>query len=332
MSGSDARPVLVTGAGGFIGSHLVRRLRTDGFRVVGLDAYRGTTTEPIAAVRLAEMRDDPGFDLIEMDLVAGTLDHLVKRVRPAAIFHLAARPGARDSDPEALARDNVRATAAVVTAAVAADVGDLVFASSSSVYGAGRTRGPSRETDDVSPLSPYAVTKRTGEMLCLNAALRSRVVRLFTVYGPGQRSDMAFHRFITASLEQTSAPRYQPSDAARDFTYVADAVEGVLLAWRYGRRPIYNVSGGEVVTLAVAVRIIEELTGSALSTHLAPAPPQPMVTRADLTLARSHLGYRVRFGLRDGLAVQVAAASAECLPRGTFAVERVRAGGRSSDH
>ncbi|MCW2526457.1 MAG: galE [Pseudonocardiales bacterium] len=308
VSESHSGPVLVTGAAGFIGSHLVRRLRSNGYRVVGLDAFRGTTTASIAAVRLAELDNDPGFELTEMDLLSGSLDHVVQRVAPVAIFHLAARPGARDADPSALARDNVRATTAVVSAAVAAGVSDLVFASSSSVYGDAGSRGPSCETDEVSPMSAYAATKRTGELLCLNAGLRSRVVRLFTVYGPGQRSDMAFHRFITAALERTSAPRYQQVGAARDFTYVADAVEGLLLAWRYGRAPIYNVSGGKVVTLDEVLTIIAELTGSAPMTHAASAPLQPMVTRADLTLAQAQLGYWARFGLRDGLALQVAAA------------------------
>lgn len=269
------------------------------------------TTRKVAAARLAELSADPGFGLVELDLVGDDLAHAVASVGPAAIFHLAARPGVRDVDTAALLRDNVRATDAVVAAATAARVPELVFASSSSVYGDAGARGPSREGDAVAPLSPYGKAKRAAELLCLGASVRSRVVRLFTVYGPGQRSDMAFQRFITSSLAGTSAPLYQRCDVARDFTYVADAVEGILLAWKRGTAPIYNVSGGEVVTLAAARRMVEELTGAALTTHVAHSPTQPSATRADLSCARSDLGYRPRVGLRAGLTAQVAAAVAD---------------------
>ena len=121
---------------------------------------------------------------------------------------------------------------------------------------------------------------------------------------------MAFERFIAACLAGGSAPLYQDARVARDFTYVADAVEGLLRAWRYGRAPVYNVSGGEVVELARACRMIEELTGAALATHRVQAPPQPSATRADLRLARADLGYAPRVGLRAGLTEQIAAAVA----------------------
>jgi UDP-glucuronate 4-epimerase len=301
--------VLVTGAAGFIGSHLARRLRVEGHRVVGVDAYRGATTQTIAARRLGELCNDPGFDLVELDLVGGDLDRVVAGAR--AVFHFAARPGARDGDEPAFLRDNVKATAAVVAATTAADVPDLVFASSSSVYGDAGARAPCREGGPVRPLSPYAKTKRAAELLCLGSSLRSTIVRLFTVYGPHQRSDMAFQRFITASLTGAAAPIYQPLGVARDFTYVTDAVEGTILAWKHGTAPIYNVSGGKVVDLASACRLIEELTGANIETHPADAPPQPSATRADLSLARSQLGYRPRVGLRAGLKEQIATARAD---------------------
>ncbi len=220
---------LVTGAAGFIGSHLVRRLRADGHPVVGVDAFRGVTTPAIAALRLAELRDDPGFDLVELDLTGDDLHRLVAQVRPQVIFHLAARPGARDADADALHRDNVQATACVVAAADADAVPDLVFTSSSSVYGEAGVRGPCHEGDSVEPLSPYGEAKRAAELLCLEATARTTILRLFTVYGPGQRPDMAFARFITSSLSGLSAPLYQRCHVSRDFTYVADAVEGIML-------------------------------------------------------------------------------------------------------
>jgi nucleoside-diphosphate-sugar epimerase len=297
--------VLVTGAAGFIGSHLVRRLRAEGHRVVGVDAYRGRTSAAIALRRLGELCHDPGFDLVELDLVSGDLGRLAARAQ--AIFHLAARPGARDTDVKALTRDNVQATAGVLAAAATADVPDVVFTSSSSVYGELGARRLCREGDAVRPLSTYGQTKYSAELLCLRSKVRTRIVRLFTVYGPGQRSDMAFQRFITSALTGVYAPIYQHPGVARDFTFVSDAVEGTIRAWTRGIAPIYNISGGLVVDLASARRMIEELTGARIETHPAPAPPQPSVTYADLSLARSHLGYRPRVGLRAGLAQQIAA-------------------------
>jgi len=302
--------VLVTGAAGFIGSRLARRLHAEGHHVVGIDAFRGTTTPALAAQRLAGLAGAPGFELLERDLTAPGLERVVRRVRPDVVFHLAGRPGARDPDTAALVRDCVDATERLVEATVAAGVPEIVFSSSSTVYGDAGSRGACPEDGPVLPLSPYGEAKRAGELMVLASPLRSTVVRFFTVYGPGQRPDMAFARFIDAALLGGSAPLYQPSSAARDFTYVDDAVEGMLLAQRVGRSPVYNISGGAVVSLERACRLIEELTGATLSTHAEPAPPQPSTTSADLRLARRELGYAPRVDLRAGLTAQVAAAYA----------------------
>jgi nucleoside-diphosphate-sugar epimerase len=192
-----------------------------------------------------------------------------------------------------------------VAAAAAADVPRVVFASSSSVYGEVGARRACKEGDAVRPLSIYGETKLAAELLCLRSKVCTTIVRLFTVYGPGQRSDMAFERFITSALTGVDAPIYQHPRVGRDFTYVSDAVEGTILAWTRGTAPIYNISGGQVVDLASARRMIEELTHAKIETRAAHAPPQPSVTRADLSLARAHLGYEPRVGLRDGLNQQI---------------------------
>lgn len=305
----------MTGAAGFIGSRLAHRLSAEGHRVVGIDAMRGTTTPAIAAERLAALADEPRFELLELDLLSPDVERVVTRLRPDVIFHLAARPGARDTHAAAVVRDCVDATARVVEVAAASDVPEIVFSSSSTVYGHGAARGACREDGPVAPMSVYGEAKRAAELLVLTAPTRSTVVRFFTVYGPGQRPDMAFARFIEAALGGDSAPLYQPSWAARDFTFVDDAVEGMLRARTYGTSPVYNISGGEVVTLGRARRMVEELTGATLTTHDEPAPPQPSTTRADLRLSRGQLGYAPRVGIRAGLTAQVAAAVASTSAR-----------------
>ena len=304
MTDPSSGTVVVTGAAGFIGSHLVDRLRGEGRRVVGVDGLRGTTTRDIADARLHGLSGDAGFELHVADLVTDDLGPLFDGAR--AVFHLAARPGARDGDRDTLTRDNVDGTAAVVAAAQAAGA-DLVLASSSSVYGDGAADGPCREDQAVQPLSHYGHTKRSAELLCLDAGVRSVVVRLFTVYGPRQRTDMAFSRFIAAARSGDHAPLYQRRSVTRDYTYVDDAVDGILRAWRHGTAPIYNVSGGHVVDLATASRTIEELVGAELRTAVSDAPPQPSTTHADLTLARADLGYVPAVDLREGLRRQIAA-------------------------
>jgi UDP-glucuronate 4-epimerase len=299
--------VVVTGAAGFIASHLSRRLRAEGYRVIGIDALSGTTTAAVAQARLAGLLNDPGFELVHAD-VRGR--ELVSCLRGAqTVFHFAARAGVRDLNAAALTAANVETTRAVLAALEQSGAAEIVLASSSSVYGTAGVRRPCRETDVPAPISPYGETKLAAERLCRRSRVRSKIVRFFTVYGPGQRSDMAFSRFIAAASSRRPAPLFQDLRAARDFTFVDDAVDGTILAWRRGTAPVYNVSGGAVVPLAHALDTIAELIGSPVPLVATDAPAQPFTTVADLTLSRTELGYRAATSLRDGLRRQVQGAA-----------------------
>ena len=293
--------VVVTGVAGFIGSHLARRLCDEGHRVVGIDGLTATTTAVSTEKRLAHLGNDPRFDLVVSDV---RKERSLRALGKAStVFHLAARPGARDTDYRCLYDQNVRVTAAVVGAVCSAR--HIVLASSSSVYGAG-TGCRSRETDRLSPLSFYGRTKQVAEALCLRSPARTIIVRLFTVYGPGQRSDMAFARFIDAACSGVPVPVYHADDAERDFTYVGDAVEGMVRAWCHGRRSVYNIAGGTPVRVSAARGILAELIGRPIPLAEAAKVREPTVTRADLGLAWAELGFRAQTDLKAGLEQQLA--------------------------
>lgn len=300
----------VTGAAGFLGSHLCEALLAEGCRVVGIDGFLGITPRELAEENLAVAAANPHFTLVETDL----------RCRPArdafagvsTVFHLAGRPGVRETGTAAFVETNVGATERVLAAAVDAGVRRVVFASSSSVYGL-TTRWPSREDDVVAPASVYARTKVLAERRCLRSPIPAVILRYFTVYGPRQRSDMAFARFVAAALGGPAAPLYDGVEhAARDFTYVADAIDGTLRAWRSGRAgAVYNLAGGASISLQAARAHLERLAGRSVPCVPRPSSvPEPIRTRADLTRSRRELGYAPRTHIADGLREQLSAARA----------------------
>ncbi|HWI94899.1 MAG TPA: NAD-dependent epimerase/dehydratase family protein [Solirubrobacterales bacterium] len=301
--------LVVTGAAGFIGSHLSRRLRAEGLRVVGIDSLASPTPASLIERRLEELGRDPGFDLVELDLNETSPESLLKNAD--AIFHLAGRPGVRDSNERLLWRHNVAATRALLEAAERGGVTDLVFASSSSIYGRGGERRPCHEDDRPEPISAYGRSKLAAESLLRRSSLNTRVLRLFTVYGPQQRSDMAFARFLDSALSQRPTPLFQGVEAERDFTYVEDAVEGVLRAWRRVRQGTYNLSGGMRVPLRAPLAILSKLVGAPVVLEAAVAPPEPNATEADLSRARATLDYEPRTPLRIGLREQALDAFAQ---------------------
>lgn len=293
---------VVTGAAGFIGSHLTEALLAAGHETIALDAF--TPYYP----RSRKRANARGFRLRQLDLVASPLEELFDGVH--GVFHLAAQPGARSYGPAFpdYVRNNIVASDRVFAAA--ADAGArVVFASSSSVYGESRTY-PTPERAAIRPASPYGVTKLACEHLARayqrDFGLDVVVLRYFTVYGPRQRPDMAFARLIDALLQGTAFLVYGDGNQTRSFTFVEDAVEATLLAMARGRSgATYNVGGGEEATIRSVAGRIEEIAGRPARLQFAP-PVAGDVSRtcADITRIEKRLGWTPRTPLRLGLEAQ----------------------------
>jgi UDP-glucuronate 4-epimerase len=301
--------VAVTGAAGFIGSHLCEALLASGRPVTGIDAFTRFYARERKEANLARLRTVPRFRLEERNLLAPGLAAALAGAD--SVVHLAGRPGVRSGAPAVFDAGNVRATEAVVRAAARAGVRRLVLASSSSVYAPART--PLAEDAALAPPSPYGRSKLRAERLARRLTRRLGielvVLRYFTVYGPRQRPDMAFARFTEAALSGEPAPLLGDGSQVRDFTYVGDAVDATLRALDHGRPgATYNVSGGRPVALTDALALIADATGRGLALERHPRDPREhRTTAADLARARDELGWTPRVTLEDGIARQVAA-------------------------
>jgi len=306
--------MVVTGAAGFIGSHLVERLLAAGHEVVGIDSFEDYYPRPVKEANLAGARGSERFVLIEEDLLrmadgAGDRSRLDEVFSAAAcVFHLAAQAGVRASWGRSFrvyTDNNVLATQMVLEACRRAGVPKVVYASSSSVYG-DTDQLPMREDAHCRPVSPYGVTKLAGEQLCRlywkNHGVPAVALRFFTVYGPRQRPDMAFHLFLRALLDGRPLEVYGAGNQTRDFTFVDDIVTGIVLAMDGTDGAVYNLGGGSRVTLLEAIRTLEAVSG--LTARMQGEGVQAgdvKHTWADLTLAREHLGYAPRVPLEEGL-------------------------------
>jgi len=311
---------LVTGVAGFIGSHLAERLLQEGYRVIGVDCFTDYYARSLKEANLRALRAHPHFTFIEQDLGAMDLTSLLQGV--SYVFHQAAQAGVRASWGEnfAIYTDlNILTTQKLLEAARhAPHLRKFTYASSSSVYG-DSTDLPLRETSPLAPVSPYGVTKLAGEYLArlyaANFGVPTVSLRYFTVYGPRQRPDMAFHKFIRAIYAGETISIYGDGEQTRDFTYIADAVEANLLTMTHGEPGSYfNIGGGSRVTVNECLRILQEVTGREV--RVSYEPPQHGDVRhtwADTTLAEKVLGFKPRVGLREGLAAEVAWFRAEIL-------------------
>jgi nucleoside-diphosphate-sugar epimerase len=288
---------LVTGAAGFIGSHLADALEAAGHDVVGLDSF---TDFYDPALKEENAR---GHDVRRVDLETDELE----LVGLDGVFHLAGQPGVRSFGERfpLYLRRNVLATQRLFEAASAAGV-RVVWASSSSVYGDAESY-PTREDADPRPRSPYGITKLACEHLARAYAadfgLDAVALRYFTVYGPRQRPDMFMTRVVTALAEGGSFEIYGDGSQSRSFTYVGDAVAATLAAMERGRAgEIYNVGGGEIATVREAIALLERISGRTLDVRYGPRAPGDLArTSADNARARAELGWQPGTGLEDGL-------------------------------
>ena len=301
---------LVTGAAGFIGSQLASALVMDGADVVGLDAFTDFYGRDLKERNVAALRPRPNFRLIEAPLQSVNLAEALDGV--THVFHLAAKAGVRSSwgaDFATYTSDNVDATQRLLEAVKDRPISRFVYASSSSVYGDAAAI-PMTEDARLQPLSPYGVTKLAAEHLChlyhVNYGVPAVSLRYFTVFGPGQRPDMGFHRFLKAAHTGQPITLYGDGEQTRDFTYVADAVAATRAAGDRGRPgAVYNIGGGSRISIREVLAIIERLAGHPLRIQRGPAQKGDMRdTFADTTRARQDLGFAPAWSVESGLAAE----------------------------
>jgi nucleoside-diphosphate-sugar epimerase len=308
---SRSYTALVTGCAGFLGSHLCEALLEHGHDVVGVDCFTDYYPRALKEANILGIRRAPGFRLIEADLAVAPLDRLLDGVE--VVFHLAAQPGVRASfgaGLSAFVRDNVQVTQRLLEAAAVSDLTAFVYASSSSVYG-DQEIYPVREDAPVRPVSPYGATKVITEQLA-NAFWRSQGVpvvgmRYFTVYGPRQRPDMAFSRFLSRALSGQPLRIFGDGRQVREFTFVKDVVRASIAAAGRGERgSVYNIGGGQPVALLDVISLLEGLLGGPLALeYLNAGPGDPRRTEADVTRAARDLDYRPATTLTEGLGFQL---------------------------
>ncbi len=301
---------VVTGAAGFIGSHLSAALLDSGASVTGIDCFTDYYARPLKDANLATVKGRQGFSFVE-----GALQDLdLAKILTGAthVFHLAGQAGVRKSwggDFDVYIRDNVHATQRLLESMAGMPIQKYVYSSSSSVYG-NDVPLPMRENTYLQPLSPYGVTKLAGEHLghlyFANHGVPTVSLRYFTVYGPRQRPDMAFQRFLTSVRDGKSITVYGDGEQTRDFTFISDIVAANIAAATQGRPgSVYNIGGGSRVTLNHVLELIQKVTGKTVAIQREPEQKGDMRhTYADTSAARRDLDFNPRVSLENGLAQQ----------------------------
>jgi UDP-glucuronate 4-epimerase len=305
---------LVTGAAGFIGSHLTERLLRDGWTVTGVDNFDGFYDPQVKRSNIAPCLSDPRFRLVEADIRDKAAMEKAVEEGTEVIVHLAARAGVRPSiaEPVLYVDVNINGTVALLEVARQRKVGRFVFASSSSVYG-NNEKVPFAEEDNVDfPISPYAATKKAGELICHTYhhlyGIAINCLRFFTVYGPRQRPDLAIHKFARLIEQGQPIPIFGDGTMMRDFTYSDDIINGVVAAIdRCQDYQIYNLGESQPISVTDLIAELENALGKkAIRKHLPTQPGDVERTYADVTKAEVQLGYRPSTNIQTGLARFVA--------------------------
>ncbi len=300
---------LVTGAAGFIGSHLCEHLLAAGDEVVGVDAFTDYYPRWVKEENLAPLLGFEGFAFREGDLRHMQLEPLLEET--GVIYHLAGQPGVRaswGSDFTRYVQHNVFATQRLLEACRSQRPEKLVFASSSSIYGDAVSH-PVSESARPQPISPYGVTKLAAEHLCevyrVNFGVEIASLRLFTVYGPRQRPDMAFSRLVSCALDGAEFELWGDGEQRRDCTYVGDVVRAMRDAATSEWSGVANIGGGQQVSLNQAADLVAEICGPLSLLRRPPSAGDVRHTSADTSIARAAFGYDPRTRLRDGLEAMV---------------------------
>ncbi len=301
--------ILVTGGAGFIGSHMCRRVLADGHTVSVIDDFNDYYDPAIKRANVAAFAG--AVRVVEGDIRdRATVEKLFAEGKFDAAIHIAARAGVRPSvqDPQLYIDTNITGTHHLLEASRRHGVGKFLFASSSSVYGLAKKVPFSEDLPLPQTLSPYAATKLAGEHLCGNYShlfgLKVVCLRFFTVYGPGQRPDLAIHKFTDAIHKGKTIPQYGDGSTRRDYTYVDDIVQGVMGALAYDGAPfdIFNLGENQTIALTDLILEIEKALGKKAVIERLPEQQGDMpLTSADITKARSLLGYDPKTKIADGI-------------------------------
>ncbi|HKA20380.1 MAG TPA: GDP-mannose 4,6-dehydratase [Blastocatellia bacterium] len=304
--------ILITGGAGFIGSHLVDRLVENGsFRVIVLDNFHDFYDPAIKRSNISTHLEQNNFELVEGDIADSNLiSDLFRRNRFDCVVHLAARAGVRPSleNPLGYENTNVRGTYTLLEAARINRVPKFIFGSSSSVYGT-NSRVPFSEDDPISnPISPYAATKIAGEAACRVYShlydMKVICLRFFTVYGARQRPDLAIHKFARLISQGSPIPIFGDGSTRRDYTYIDDIISGLLAALKFeaSNFEIVNLGESQTVELRELVKLLENAVGKRATIDYQPLQAGDVpITYADISKARSLLGYDPRTQIEEGI-------------------------------
>lgn len=302
--------VLLTGVAGFIGSNLTDKLLRDGHKVIGVDCFTDYYAREFKERNIVHLRGQNDFSFIEADLLQMDLQLLVADVD--VVIHLAAQAGVRNSwgtQFDVYLQNNIWTTQKLLEVCKGSRISKFIYASSSSVYGNVETY-PVDEKAPTRPFSPYGVTKLAAEHLsslyCENYNVPTVALRFFTVYGPRQRPDMAFHKFIRAAMKGEPITVYGDGKQTRDFTYVGDIVNAIVRSFDAPTGNIYNIGGGNRVSVIEVIGLLREIMDRDIQVKYVPNQKGDVRdTSADISKAKKDLDYVPQVSLKEGLEAQI---------------------------